>query len=297
MTEKMPENIAETGEKVSIRDLVELGASKRKEIVAGVQAVSDEINESLKLKLLAGTGSVSRKNYGFSKEVLKEHDEYIDMKEDKYIRDTYNLQSNTPITKEMKMRWEREQEDRLSELMEMVVMIILYKFLKEEYIPCRAAKYDDYHGVDNILVHKKSGAVLCAFDDVREVGANAEKSKLDYVKEKASSGGQKITYGFTTENEEIVKKTIFGVPKLYLGFTNEWLAKAIKAVNTKDLNSVSQEELEVYSHIIELLTEQTPMLKELGGHHKPLMKNIETFEGLIPNLESYKYSEQYNQAA
>ena len=288
MTEKMPQNSSETGEKITVRDLIELGASKRKEIVAGVQSVSNEINESLKLKLLADTGSVSRKNYGFSKEELKVHDDYIDMKDDKFIRNNYDLPADAEISKEMKMKWEQEQENRISEIMEMVTMIILHKVLKDEFIICRAAKYDDYHGVDNIIVHKATGAVLCAFDDVREAGANTEKTKLDYVKEAASKGGQKITYGFTTENGEIVKKTIFGVPKLCLGFSNELLAKAIRVVNTKDLNSVSEGEREVYSSIISSLTGQIPMLKELGSQHKTFMHNLETFDGLMPGLESYK---------
>lgn len=255
---------------------------QRKEIKGATQIVSQEINDSLNEKLLSADGTVSRKSFAFSEEEFKQHKEFITKKEEKWIRKKYKLKNNQPISEKIRHDWEKKQDERKSELMEMSVMIILHKVLKDDYIICRANKYDDYHGVDNIIVHKKTGVVLCAFDDVKDqAGGVYEWQKEEYIDK---FGSQTITYCPTFEDNKLVKKQINNIPKLYLSFDDKQFYKILNSLNCKNLNSVSDDEYDIYNYIIEALISQIGELKEKSGDNEELLKNIDKFEGLIPEL-------------
>jgi hypothetical protein len=263
-------------------------AEYRKELLTILQSIVKEINGALGEKLLADDGCVSRKGYDFSEEELAEQKEYTEKKEKKFIRKKFNLKDDTPITKELHAKWEREQQERLSELMEMAVMVILHKVLKDDYVVCRANKYDDYHGIDNIIVNKQTGDVLCTFDDVRD-DTNAhgiyEWQKELHVED--SRGKSKMVYAFTFEENKLIRKEITNIPKFYLRFDKKQLEDMLKAIDYKNINSANNSELAIYNFIIESLASQINDLKKQGANNQALIKNLDTFESSLPNLRSH----------
>jgi len=254
----------------------------RKELLTILQSIVQEINGELGDKLLSADGAVSRKGYNFSEKDLADQKQYISKKEDHWIRQKYEIKANDPVTEEIKLKWEKEQQKRLSELMEMAVMVILHKVLKEDYVVCRANKYDDYHGVDNIIVNKHTGTVLCAFDDVKDKsGGYYEWQKEEYATKYGSSN---IAYGFTFEAGELVRKEIAEVPKFYLRFDKKQLENMLKAIDYKNINPANNEELLVYNFIIESLASQIDDLKKQGANNQLVTDKLDNFKALLPNL-------------
>jgi len=259
-------------------------AEYRKELLTILQSIVKEINGELGEKLLSADGAVSRKGYNFSGKELADQKEYINKKEDHCIRRKYEIKDSELVSEEIKVKWEKEQQKRLSELMEMAVMVILHKVLKEDYVVCRANKYDDYHGVDNIIVNKHNGSVLCAFDDVKDkAGGYYEWQKEEYANKYGSSN---IAYCFTFEAGELVRKEITNVPKFYLRFDKKQLENMLKTIDYKNINSVNEGELLVYNFIIESLASQIDDLKKQGVNNQAVINNLNNFEALLPNLRA-----------
>lgn len=257
---------------------------KKSEIKLGTQLSAQETNNILGEKLLAADGTISRKAYNFSEEEVKKHKEYILRKEERCIRKQYKIDKEKPISSEIKAAWDKSQAERKSELMEMSVMIILHKALRDDYVVCRANKYDDYHGVDNVIVHKATGTVLCAFDDVKDVaGGIYEWQKEEYIDK---FGPQTITYGFTFVDNNLVAKETANVPKMYLSFDDKQFYKMIDSVNGKDLNSISEDEYMIYSYIIKSLISQIDSLRKKYSNNQALIDNLDKLEKLVPDLLS-----------
>ena len=85
----------------------------------------------------------------------------VAIQEDAFSRDFHG---NKPEDMET---WRRQQEAKDPNLTEMSLTLLLNKFLKKDFIVARASSYDDYNnGIDNVLIDKTSGEVLCGFDEV-----------------------------------------------------------------------------------------------------------------------------------
>lgn len=64
-------------------------------------------------------------------------------------------------------KFEHTEDSGRGDIFEQFITAILVKKLKGRYIVTRASLYDDYvNGVDNFLVDAKTGAVVCALDEV-----------------------------------------------------------------------------------------------------------------------------------
>jgi len=68
---------------------------------------------------------------------------------------------------------ETEREHSLGDKMEKLKTVIFYKFLKDGFYVTRSSRYDDIkNGIDNIILDKKTGNIICALD---EVGTTSEE--------------------------------------------------------------------------------------------------------------------------
>ncbi len=256
---------------------------------AAVENCSRNINDQVGQKILTSEGSVSSKKFSFTEQEKLKQKVKIENKENKWIRRKFNLSETAEITNEHRQVWERQQRERNSELMESALMILLNKVLKDEYIICRAHKFDDYHGVDNIIVNKRTGDVLCAFDDVND---STEKDfyewyKQDLVKNVNEDGGTDIEYCFTFENGELIRKKISNVPKFYMRLDMDKLLEMLEAIDLEHPDKVSQKELELYNNVIEMFAGQVEQAKAQGHSYPQYIKNLESFKELLSGLRAY----------
>lgn len=261
----------------------------RKELLGAMRQIADEVNHDCGTTLLSEDGTVSMKQFGYSKEEVEKDKKKMKEKQDTWIRRDKGLDPDVEVSKEIRAEWLQDQEKknktRKSDLAEMVPAVLFHKVVGEEYTSARASKYDDYFGFDNVIVHKATGTVVCTFDDIhgREGGETMEEKKRE-VKASAKHGGATIKYGFTFREGKLIKEQINHVPKFYMSFDMKELDEALQAVNVSDLKSVSPDELKIYNRMIEKFQEQISLLKT-NSTNKIFLENVEKFERLLPELK------------
>ncbi len=130
--------------------------------------------------------------------------------------------------------WRRRSESNPASVTEMALTVMLHRFLKDDFVVARASKYDDYNnGVDQVLVDKKSGQVLCGFDEVfgyegdDSDGKREVKKKEIKMKRLAEKGGAFVKYGAKLENGRLVRASVKNVPAFYLSLSKVELAELL----------------------------------------------------------------------
>ncbi len=95
-----------------------------------------------------------------------------------YMREDKEFKKDKKKVKELEKKWHKEEKEKnFGELWEKAKTVILNKIIGTEFIVVRASKHDDYeNGVDNIIINKETGNVVCAFDEVSaEEGTEKEE--------------------------------------------------------------------------------------------------------------------------
>jgi len=177
------------------------------------------------------------------------------------------------------------EEEKLmaeGERFERLKTAILYKVFGEKFAVVRSSRYDDIkNGIDNVIMEKETGNIVCAVDDVA-AEENSEKfeEKRKRVMEKNMAGGGTLKYGIAKNKG---KKCFNNIPVFWLDLSRENLIKAEKNFNPLE-KEPSDDEKELASDFIISIKEQIEFFKK-KPHLKPafrenLIRNEETLEKL-----------------
>lgn len=129
------------------------------------------------------------------------------------VQEFYGLKKPEDMVK----RWKDSKEKNKNGQTEMAVTALFAKILKDHFLVVRTASYDDYiHRVDNIILNRRTGEAICAFDEVHE-GGQGERTdaKNEKVKKIAKKGGTEITYGLRLENGKLVRSRMKNIPVFF----------------------------------------------------------------------------------
>ena len=162
-----------------------------------------------------------RKAFGFKEKDVIEHKRYIKKKEKEFCED---------LTGEEKREKEEEKITIAGERFERLKTAILYKAFKEKFIVVRSSLYDDIrNGVDNVIVEKETGNVICAMDEIttneKNTASRFENKKEDAERKNIEEGGAKLEYGISVKEGKIIKKKIGDIPVLCVSIDQETLKK------------------------------------------------------------------------
>lgn len=162
-----------------------------------------------------------------------------------YEREWYGAVS-ADETRERRMQNEGEQLEALK-------TIIFNKSLGRGFIAVRTCLYDDIENkVDNILIDKKTGNVVCAFDEVGETSGVRYEEKRKKIIER-SEGGVTVKYGLKIDAAgKVMPAKVFGVPVFYLCLNRQILNRAIEALNP-DTQSIPGLEKDLLRYFLESL--------------------------------------------
>ncbi|MCX6795690.1 MAG: hypothetical protein NT165_03135 [Candidatus Falkowbacteria bacterium] len=137
--------------------------------------------------------------------------------------------------------WKDKKKGHPATIAEMAVTAVLHKFIGQDFIVARASDYDDYkNGVDNILIDKKTGAVICGFDEV--LGAVGD-SGLAMKQEKLSKSDKKserkrvgtyVKYGATVKSGELERRSMGNLPTFFLSLSREELMLLLEDINLEN---------------------------------------------------------------
>ena len=161
---------------------------------------------------------------------------------------------------------------------------ILYKVFGKKFAVVRSSRYDDIkNGIDNVIMEKETGNIVCAVDDVT-AEENSEKfeEKRKRVMEKNMAGGGTLKYGIAKNKG---KKRFNNIPVFWLDLSRENLIKAEKKFNPLE-KEPSDDEKELAFDFIISIKEQIEFFKK-KPHLKPAFK-----ENLIRNEKTLEKLEE-----
>ncbi len=261
----------------------------RKELDGSMSSIAEQVNSSFQVKdFINNKCAINIKRYGLSEDAKKQYYTHIRAKQRYFYSRDQSIRIGDIKESDLD-RWLTAQEHHKSELVEMLTTLLLHKGLGPDYIVVRTCKGDDYNGIDNIIVHKPSGTVVCAFDDFHSgFSDDSEDKKLNYIKGASKKGGVPIKYCFTVKEGRLVTKSTNNVPIFYLAFNVTELDEALQNIDTKDPHSLSTKEELYYDKIIDAFSKQLPIIEEQAAlgkfSSKIFMQNIQKFKALLPSM-------------
>ena len=181
--------------------------------------------------------------------------------------------------------WQADRSKNASNIAEMTITLILHKFLKDNFIVARASKYDDYnHGVDNVIIDKNTGSVICGFDEV--IGLDQERDggekKMKKVKNSLERGGTEIKYGATVVDGKIVRQSFRNIPTFYLAISKPELNEVLVDLQKND--NMSEATTRIFGQLISSLEEQYEVFKNLDINNK-VRNNLEKFASSLDSIK------------
>ena len=202
-----------------------------------------------------------------------------------FYRSNYNAETEEDV---VRVFLEKKKNEKNTQ-MELFTMVLFNKMLKDDFIVVRTSKYDDYmNGIDTVMVNKKTGDVVCAFDEVHDhkESSRAEEKRKTKTRE-ARSGGAKLTYGISVSEGKLERKEIKNLPVFALALSTNQLNDALKNMNY-DM-TVSEKEEEIFAFFVSSLEKQK---KEFFGTHlpKPEYTNLLRFEQSLNTMKKKRNS-------
>jgi hypothetical protein len=99
--------------------------------------------------------------------------------------------------------WEKKKMMKDGERLEMLKTAIFHRNLDSDFIVVRASNFDDIkRKVDNVIVNKKTGNVICAFDEGSPRKGDKYIEKQEEILERDKKGGANLKYGLTFKDGE-----------------------------------------------------------------------------------------------
>lgn len=178
--------------------------------------------------------------------------------------------------------WAHPKEEALKgvsmgEVFEMLTTSIFHKKLGKDFIVTRTSEYDDFeNNIDNIILERETGNIVCAFDEVGVDSGETFEKKKDKVSEiNRYKGGANLRYGIFLEKKagkmELKKGNINNIPLFYLAMSE----KEIK----NNLDNPERQE-QVFYEFIDSVKKQIKKLREYQLDPK-LKERLDSFEKVI----------------
>ncbi len=172
------------------------------------------------------------------------------------------------------------KETPMGEIFEMLKTSIFQEKLGKDFIVTRTSEYDDLkNNVDNIILERETGNIVCAFDEVgADSGEIFEEKKEEVSKKNLEGKGADLAYGIFFEKKagkmELKKGKIEHMPIFYLSMSEEEIKN--------NLDNPERREESFYS-FIDSIKKQIKELKEHQLHSK-LKERLDSFEKVIEKL-------------
>lgn len=178
-----------------------------------------------------------------------------------------------------------EKERNKSSQMEMLTNAILYKVLKDRFIVMRASTFDDYFGgVDNYLVDKETGDIVCAFDEVHDHAQGDRKEEKWKRVESIGDGGRKIKYGIVPQGDKLVQKELRNIPVFFLSLTTEDLERGMNGFSRNIQDSPNELEKKIFNTYTLLLEEEYERVKD-KQMPRATRENLEKFRRALNTMK------------
>ncbi len=179
---------------------------------------------------------------------VKSHEYLVSVQEETFSRET---------GKSLEL-WRRDQERNAANLTEMALTVMFHKFLKDEFIVARSSDFDNYNnGVDQVLVYKATGEVVCGIDEVivnpsDKAETSKKVSKLEKIMAK---GGANIQYGAKLQAGNLVRAEVKKVPAFYMSLRKAELVELLESLKNNP-DKITPIEEKIFDQLLSSFNEQ-----------------------------------------
>ena len=186
----------------------------------------------------------------------------------------------------------KKRREMEGEQLEMLAYAILMKNLPDEFVVARASSHDDrVNKVDTIILDKKTGTLVCAFDEVGDTnGINYEK-KQGIVRDHNLKGGASLKYGIAMAEENgeriVTPSPVANIPLFYIALPPDRIKKGIEEFLPGTNQSDFEEKL--FAYFMATISAQVQGLELYHRRLNPdLKEKLTAFKGIVTSLETKK---------
>ena len=188
--------------------------------------------------------------------------------------------------------WRKEHESTIGVLNEKVIALVLHRILGEDFLVVRTSDYDDYTSkVDNLIIDKKTGVVICGFDYVLGEGANSAGKQIK-IQKIVDKGGANIRYGLGISDislgGKLHRQSLKNTPAFYLAMSKKDLADVLP---TLDKAEPSIKELTIVKNLVASLEQQVvdfygaDKINNYSFEVKKLLTNVKAFANSLNRIK------------
>jgi hypothetical protein len=206
-----------------------------------------------------------------------------DYTKEKIAKDKEEVKEKEKIFEKEKIeRYGLASEEKLKatgEKLEYLKNIIFYKFLREDFIICRSSRYDDLkNGVDNLILEKETGNLVCALD---ECEIKRYRTKEEMVWQKNLEGGGRLKYGLTVKEGKIKLGSQENLPVFLLFLKDNLIKEGIEKL-PESLSKISKNDQLLFEAFKKEIEAQIAKLKLADKSLNPKLKEkLYRFEKVI----------------
>ncbi len=208
-----------------------------------------------------------------------------------------NLPDDLAAAKKHEEEWhgnnpEEAKEKRLQsdgERLEMLALALFVKNLGERFVVARSSPHDDYvNKVDTILLDRKTGTLVCAFDEIGDTMNADYQHKLETVKQHNLKGGAALKYGLAVKAQEgekrkIIPSSVEHIPLFYIALNQDRIEKGIREFMPDGQSEVEKKLFEYFTLAIQM---QINNLESYDRRlHPELKEKLDAFKTVMSNLK------------
>jgi len=191
-------------------------------------------------------------------------------------------QAETPLSEKIT----EVQKLPLGEQLELYKTAIFYQFLGKRFFIFRSALFDDVkNGVDNLIIDKKSGLPVGAFDEVASASGERYQEKCQRIFNQNRQGGVSLKYGLSLKREgpnayRLCKERVKNLPLFYLAFPEKELREGVANFSPEPSNR--ERDALVYFLVSCFL--QTEYLLESAQLNETLKERLKAFQKAVKEV-------------
>ena len=209
----------------------------------------------------------------------------MDAFETKYSPETIENDKERIKLKEESWLTGKEKAERSGEKLEMLKTATFHKFLKKDFFVLRSSIYDDVRNkIDNVIVEKDTGNLVCAFDEVADTTGPRFEEKKEKVLERNSKGGGFLKYGLKIEEGKVVLSSEKNIPIFYLPLSDNDVREGIEKFTPS--SEKSEYEKKIIGHFLSLIDSQIFTLRQkVFPLNHNLRRRLDHFEKKLKEIE------------
>lgn len=178
------------------------------------------------------------------------------------------------------------------EQLEMLAYAILMKNLPSEFVVARASSHDDrVNKVDTLILDKKTGTLVCAFDEVGDTNGVDYENKQGIVRDHNLKGGASLKYGIAMAEKNgkrtVTPSPVANIPLFYIALPPDRIKKGVEEFLPGTNQSDFEEKL--FAYFMATISAQVQGLELYHRRLNPdLKERLTAFKGIVTSLGTKK---------